>query len=413
MKGFNILLTVVIVLIAVIFGAANTTFSLCKEDDSGRPYRVEVYRAENEIKEIGCENINFDKYSYVKNVERLTDNNLSDFYSGNNFDYMIFKIDDNIYRIDYLYHTADNISIIILNIFLGVMALSIISIMLFIKYKIIRPFNILKDVPAELSRGNLSIPLKESKSRYFGGFVWGMDMLRERLEEQKANELELQKEKKTIVLSLSHDIKTPLGIIELYAKALEKNLYKDEKKQKQVLEAIIEKCNEIKKYVSDIVKSSKEDFLNLEVNEGEFYLSETVKLITKFYIEKMSLLKIDFSVGEYTDCVLKGDIDRSVEVLQNITENAIKYGDGREISILFEQEEDCILVTIKNSGCALNENELTHIFDSFWRGSNVGSNSGSGLGLYICRQIMMKMDGDIFAHCSDGVMSVTAVFRMA
>lgn len=52
-----------------------------------------------------------------------------------------------------------------------------------------------------------------------------MDMLRETLENNKEKELALQKEKKTLVLSLTHDIRTPLSAIRLYAKALEEDLY--------------------------------------------------------------------------------------------------------------------------------------------------------------------------------------------
>ncbi|MBQ5381760.1 MAG: sensor histidine kinase, partial [Ruminococcus sp.] len=54
-----------------------------------------------------------------------------------------------------------------------------------------------------------------------------------------------------------------------------------------------------------------------------------------------------------------------------------------------------------------------HIFDSFWRGSNTGSNNGSGLGLYICRTLMRKMNGDIFAEIQDEEMVVTTVFEIS
>ena len=64
----------------------------------------------------------------------------------------------------------------------------------------------------------------------------------------------------------------------------------------------------------------------------------------------------------------------------------------------------------KNSGCTLPETEYPHIFDSFWRGSNAGNNKGSGLGLYICRQLMYKMNGGIFAEIVNGFMIITVIF---
>lgn len=111
--------------------------------------------------------------------------------------------------------------------------------------------------------------------------------------------------------------------------------------------------------------------------------------------------------------MLSGDPDRALEVLQNLIENAIKYGDGNKISISFDREDECQLVSVHNGGCTLSDSELPHIFDSFWRGSNAGSNNGSGLGLYICRTLMRKMNGDIFAEIKGGDMLVTTVFNIS
>ena len=300
-----------------------------------------------------------------------------------------------------------------MNICFGVTAAFVLLLLLFLFIRIIRPFEKISAYPTELAKGNLTAPLKDSKSKYFGKFLWGLDLLREKLESQRSAELALQKQNKTMVLSLSHDIKTPLGVIELYAKALEKGLYKDEQKKKEVAVGITEKCEDIRGYVDGIVKTSSEDFLNLEVNNGEFYLSALIDKIKAFYTDKLSLLKIDFAVDAFSDHILSGDLERSIEVLQNIIENAVKYGDGKRIRIAFSRENDCQLIHIRNSGCTLSENELPHIFDSFWRGSNTGSNSGSGLGLYICRTLMRKMNGDIFAEIQDEEMVVTTVFEIS
>jgi signal transduction histidine kinase len=233
------------------------------------------------------------------------------------------------------------------------------------------------------------------------------------MEQQKKRELALQKEKKTLLLSLSHDIKTPLSAIKLYAKALSRGLYTDKEKQQQIIGSIDAKADEIEGFVSQIIQASNEDFLSLEVNMGEFYLTELMTPIQGYYREKLSLVKIDFKVGAYTNCLVRGDLDRSIEVLQNVMENAIKYGDGVKIQLEVSEEDGCTLITVRNSGCALPQTELPHVFDSFWRGSNADRQPGSGLGLYICRQIMHKMNGEIFAQIEGGDMAVTAVFSKA
>ncbi len=94
-------------------------------------------------------------------------------------------------------------------------------------------------------------------------------------------------------------------------------------------------------------------------------------------------------------------------------ENAIKYGDGKTVEINVAKEDECILISVSNGGAKLSEEELPHIFESFWRGKNSVNVSGSGLGLYICRQLMREMKGEIFAESEGEELKVTAVFGKA
>ena len=269
----------------------------------------------------------------------------------------------------------------IANVALVILCILLIVILLYIRIRILKPFTRLREVPYELSKGNLVTPMQENKGFFFGRFIWGINILREKMEQQKSEEMKMKKDQKTLLLSISHDIKTPLSAIKLYAQSITKGLY--------------------------------EDFLNLTVVEGEFYLSELVKAIDDYYDEKLALLHTEFTIQEYSDGIVKGDKDRTIEVLQNIMENAIKYGDGHSITIGFTQEEGYRLLTIENSGISLTENELPHIFDSFWRGSNTQGKPGSGLGLYICKQLMNQMGGEIFADQNNGNVRVTIVLPIA
>ena len=216
-----------------------------------------------------------------------------------------------------------------------------------------------------------------------------------------------------MILSLSHDIKTPLSSIELYSKALWSDLYDTQERKDEALQGIARNVKEIKGYVDEIVTASREDFLNLEVSMGEYYLSEVMKVTESYYKDKLPIIHTEFQVDEISECLVKGDKNRMVEVLQNVMENAIKYGDGKRICISFGEEEDCKLIHIENSGCNLKKEELPNLFDSFYRGSNSTNMKGCGLGLYICKTLMRKMDGEIFARMNEDVFCVTIVVRKA
>ena len=410
MKAFNKIFVAVIAMIILIFAVFNLLFASSDNTDSGRPYRVEINRLVFEIEQSGFDSVDMSGCEYVTHIEKYRDK----FYDSDS-DYTIREINGVLYRFDYTTDMESDKSSVMLmvNIILGILSAMIIGVLIFIRIKILLPFENLTNVPYELSKGNLTCPIKEDKSRFFGRFIWGVDLLRENMEQQKQRELDLQRDKKMLLLSLSHDIKTPLSAIKLYSKALSKGLYDGREKQIEIAESINTKADEIESYVLQIITASREDFLSLEVELGEFYLSELISKIKLYYTEKLRLIRTDFFVGSYMDRLLKGDLDRSVEVLQNVMENAIKYGDGKSIDIQISEEDGCLLITVRNSGCTLSENELPHIFESFWRGENAENEKGSGLGLYINRQLMHKMNGEIFAEIKDGFISVSMVFSKA
>ena len=414
MNSFRKLFVAVVICMICIAVIANLILINNNEGDAGRPYRVEAERIAYAIEQ--GEKLDISGCKYITKVVKLENRALEKEFYDSESDYLVMSINGDIYRFDYEYDKDAGKSdiLIFLNVSLGIIFLFIIIVLLYIRSRIIAPFESISHLPEELAKGNITVPLKAQKAGFFGKFIWGLDLLRERLEKGRQQDLETQKNNKSLILSLSHDIKTPLSIIELNSKALERGLYENDKGKKDRIAGVInEKCGEIKSYVDQIIQASKEDFLELEVHNREFYLAEAINSIKTVYGDKMELLQIDFKIYEYSDCLLKGDPDRAVEVLQNLLENAVKYGDGKKIEISFAREENSQLISVANTGCTLSDAELPHIFDSFWRGSNTGSNPGSGLGLYICRQIMNRMGGEVFAEIKDGVMIVTAVFEMA
>ncbi len=403
MKSFNKVIAVALAVIVLAFATVNIIPRLSKDEAS--VLNVEINRVVREIEESGSVP-DTDKYSTISGIYKQSGS--EDFFVSDN-EYVIREINGSLYRIEYFEQTENKGEMLYINIALGVFSLFVLIVLFYIRHNILKPFAEITNLPYELSKGNLTIPLKENKNRFFGKFLWGLDMLREKLEQSRQAELELKKEKKTMLLSLSHDIKTPLSAIKLYSKALSAGIYKEPKKQLEVYESINSKADEIEKLVSEIMRTETEDIIAFDIKNGEFYLSEVINSIKSYYSDKLE--NTEFSIAHFSDCIINGDPDRLVEVLQNIMENAIKYGDGNSITLSFSDEEDCRIITVRNSGCTLEESELAHIFDSFYRGSNVGSKSGNGLGLYICRQLTRAMGGDVFAEIENDLMCVSVVCK--
>jgi signal transduction histidine kinase len=391
---------------------------------SSSEYKVEINRIYlGLVEEVSFTEPDLISYEFIKSVSFLPESagtsqeETEEFYkSTNGLEYEIkpWYNGDKLLgylRFNYVSRNSDNSILFRVEFMLFICATIIISVLLYVRNSILKPFNILSEMPYELSKGNLKEELKENKNRYFGKFVWGINVLRENLDYHKIKELKLEKEKKLLLLSISHDIKTPLNTIKLYAKAIEDEVYDTNEKKILAAKQIQEKSLEIENFVKEIIKTSSEDVLEIEVNNSEFYLKDLIDKVIVTYKEKCILKMIDFIVGDYNNKLVKGDLDRAFEVIGNIIENAFKYGDGKEIKISFYEEDYCQLIKIFNSGETISQNEFNHIFDSFYRASNAKDKQGNGLGLYICKYIMKKMDGEIFSECEKEGMSFTLVLR--
>lgn len=443
MKNYNklIFFSIFIYMILAIF-----TVMILKwqKEEKGQFYKVEINRILAEIKEkintkeeikegkteieiveqileiLKC--IDLSSYKIIQEITYLPifetkKEVIMDFYYGSNgkqniiypfyqeqlLGYLRFDYQEKAQNLSYLFVTQAAL--------LG-MELFLLIILFYLKYHLIQPFDRIQDMPYQLSKGNLQNEVKAEKNQYLGKFLWGLDELKDALFVSRKRELELQKEKKLLLLSLSHDIKTPLNMIKLYTKALYDGIYAKEE-QRTVYSQIQEKVVQIENFVNEIVKASREDIIHIEVEQGEFYLKQLMQWIESFYGEKCALRKCNLTIGIYQNRIFQGDFNRLLEVIENIFVNAFKYGDGRQIEVSFYEEEYCQLIRIFNTGETVSEKEFVHLFDSFFRGENTRGQQGNGLGLYICREIMHKMNGEIFAECEKDGMAFIVVLPLS
>ena len=164
MKSYIKLLIAVIAALAVLLTGSTIILNINDKGDSGRPYRVEAERISRKIE--NNEAYSLDDYSHITNVVKISEN-----IETENSDYLIKNIKGDIYRFDYIYHDESKSELMIFYFCFGIMSLFVISLMIYIYYDIIHPFEKLSNYPTELAKGNLTKPLKEQKSGYFGKFL--------------------------------------------------------------------------------------------------------------------------------------------------------------------------------------------------------------------------------------------------
>ena len=161
MRAWRNLFLTVIGVMAVIFPAVNLLL-LQNAPDEGRPYRVEINRLALQIEQEGFERLDLSQCEYVYHVEPYGDDD-DDFYDSES-DHAIRTINGNLYRFDYVFEnsTTNTSMIVFVNTVFIFLSLLVLGLLLYVRAKILRPFDELTKIPYELSKGNLTAPDRKS-----------------------------------------------------------------------------------------------------------------------------------------------------------------------------------------------------------------------------------------------------------
>ena len=229
--------------------------------------------------------------------------------------------------------------------------------------------------------------------------------------ENHARSAETEKEQvKSLVSNMSHQLKTPLANLSLYAEILGKSELSIERKNEffSKMQRQIEKLNWMVESLSKMVK--------LEQNLDDFEIKNTkirqtiLDSVDTVY-EKLEKKDIQLDMESFEDRFLYHNRKWTVEVFVNLLENAIKYTEkGGFISIRVKSYELYTEIQISDNGRGIRQEELTDIFKRFYRSPEVENMEGSGIGLYLCNLILEKEKGYITAISEYGKGSCFSVF---
>ena len=258
-------------------------------------------------------------------------------------------------------------------------------------YKVvINPFKRLESFAGAVARGNFDIPLNREKNNIFGAFTESFSIMREELKKAKEREYEANKSKKELIASLSHDIKTPVASIRAITEVM--SITSSNEKDKEKLNIIYDKTVKIEKLVNDMFHSTLEELQELNVKCNSY----DSRIITNIINESNYYNKITI-VNNMPEALINVDKLRLSQVIDNIINNSYKYA-NTDIEVRYELVNNYLNVYIKDFGQGINEEEISLVFNKFYRGSNTNEKDGSGLGLYISKYLMNKMEGNISCY---------------
>lgn len=266
----------------------------------------------------------------------------------------------------------------------------LIAVFGYLYWNILRPFQLLEAYAERIAGGDLDCTLEVKRTNFFGAFTWAFDHMRKELQYAKAKQLEAIQENKTIIATLSHDIKTPIASIRAYAEGLEANLDGTYEQRSRYISVIMKKCDEVSRLTNDLMLHSLSELDHLEINKKPC----DIGMLTETVLADLEDPQLNI-IGEIPHKVLSVDEKRFAQILENICNNARKYASNQPIHIWAEVIADGYVLHIKDHGTGIPPEDLPFVFHKFYRGNHVGDEEGSGLGLYIVKTLLTQMNGDI------------------
>lgn len=275
--------------------------------------------------------------------------------------------------------------------------------------RILVPLDKMRIATKKIADGNFDYELDEKDFVEIPFLYNDFEKMRIKLKENEEEKILSENASRELVSNISHDLKTPLTAIRGYVEGILDGVASSPQKVRDYLTTIYNKTNDMTKLIDELLYYSRvsgnEFSYNFEKTNVKEFFDDYVK---DLYLE-LDTIKINFSYSANVDADTMIDIDREQikRALNNIVANAVKYMDKEDPEIHFRVKEtiDAINIRISDNGRGIDEKDLPHIFERFYR-SDASRNTklgGSGIGLSIVKKVIENHEGSVVAISKSGV----------
>ena len=302
---------------------------------------------------------------------------------------------------DFIEEKTQNVGLIAVLVLIMVIMLSAVIIVCDIirrKIMVDRPVKKILSATERVTNGDFNVELKiEHTLKNYNEYDFIMENLNQMISELRKSEIL----KTDFISNVSHELKTPLFIIQSHASLIEKGGLDKETEQKYA-KSIVDASRRLSELISNILK------LNKLENQEHIKEKENINLVESIGNSVLHFEDLIESKGLELDCDLEDvytyTIPSYLEIVwSNLLSNAIKFTDkGGKINISLEKENTKIIIKFIDTGCGISKEAGKRIFEKFYQAETSRSSEGNGLGLALIKKVIDILGGEISVESEVG-----------
>ncbi|UUZ84112.1 HAMP domain-containing protein [Paenibacillus sp. P26] len=257
-----------------------------------------------------------------------------------------------------------------------------------------------------IATGNLEYRVLERSQDELGSLARDMNLMTRELQQKIEEERRSERLKNELITNVSHDLRTPLTLIMGYLRSLHDKNYETPEQAASYIGIAYSKSEKLKSLIDDLFEYTKLSNQDVPLHKSGVAINEVLEQLVEEYVtigeeQQVTLIR---SIPQ-EKLIVSIDVDKMIRVFENLLGNAVKYSPKPGvISVGMARERGQVIVRISNKADALTREELSQLFDRFYRvdSARTSDTGGSGLGLAIAKSIVESHGGRIWAESENG-----------
>ena len=262
-----------------------------------------------------------------------------------------------------------------------------------------RPMKRLAKATRDVAGGDFSVYVRPAHTAERADYL---DIMIEDFNKMVAELGSIETLKTEFFSNVSHEIKTPLAVIQNHAELLQSNGITDEQR-KEYADAIIRSVKKLSGLIANILKLNRLEQQKIKSASNRYDLCAQLSECALQFESVWERKGINFEFEAEDKAAIEADESLLELVWSNLISNALKFtGSGGTVRFSQTSERDAVAVVVSDTGCGMSEETLKHVFDKFYQGDDSRASEGNGLGLALSLRIIQLSDGEITAKSKPG-----------